>query len=126
MGTSNDGTVQISKKESNKSYNTWYDYYKKARQYDKNSVQSNLIWSSQFNAMLNWFIKEGVDVYNKVENGAEEIKNVKNFVNVWTMGSEDGYYNRYYTVSWESKPEYMNATSSTTGQSCGRATLYIK
>lgn len=76
--------------------------------------------------MLNWFIKEGVDVYNKVENGAEEIKNVKNFVNVWTMGSKDGYYNRYYTANWESKPEYMNATSSTTGQSRGRATLYIK
>ena len=48
------------------SANTWYGLYARQKKYadDNNiiSVKSNMLWDSQYDAMLNWMIKEKIDV----------------------------------------------------------------
>jgi len=49
----------------NSATNMWYGLYSKAKTYTANSIQSSMIWGSQYDAMLNW-VKNG--------NGADKDK----------------------------------------------------
>lgn len=54
------GVVPLS--SNNSAINGWYGLYDKSKSYtvSKNSVQSSMIWGSQYDAMLNWAL-EGID-----------------------------------------------------------------
>ncbi len=41
---------------------SWYGLYAKAKEYDKSSITSTMIWGSQYDAMMNWMAKTGKPV----------------------------------------------------------------
>ena len=46
----------------------WYGLYKTCKTYSKENVTSSMIWGSQYDAVMNWMAKQGIDVGSKNEN----------------------------------------------------------
>lgn len=135
---------------SNPNTSMWYGLYKKCKEYtpqDSNSVVSTMTWGSQYDAMLNWMQKNGVNV-SVVADGTNTIKNsstktgsqekdlIKNIFDIygchreWTLEANDtnsrvgrgGYSGNSYAPS--NRNDYI--PSNTSSSYSARLTLYIK
>lgn len=91
-----------------------------------------MLWSCQFDAIINWFRDEGVDVYGEYMyqySYTGMVKNIQYIINKlqlqWTMGTSDASYYRYYTSANGSYYGYLENTNPLSGIG-SRATLYIK
>ena len=151
-----DGTVQskqgvIPTSANNSETSSWYGLYSKQKGYTgKNgSVESSMIWGSQYDAMLNW-VKTGNDE-DKITNTSlgnhsgsvtttgnsnypnDSINNIRDLggnLIEWTLEayntkyrvSRGGYYSFTISPSFRSY-DYPNGTSGVNGS---RVTLYIK
>ena len=64
--TSYKGEMPQSKKgETIVDDNTWYTIYNRQKNYAKESVTSSIIWGSQWDAMINWMLKNNIDVISR-------------------------------------------------------------
>ena len=155
-----EGTTPVSKKaengiitvdNSNSETNMWYGLYSKCKEYAKEeedkSVVSSMMWGSQYDAMLNWFQKNGINVTTPADNintiknssmttGSEEKDIIKNIFDLygchyeWTLEcnytyfrvSRSGFYTDGYPVAGRGgyPPEGTEKYYST------RITLYLK
>ena len=81
MSLSEDEKVQYQKEKE--SYNNskmekkqWYEYYKKQREFatvnNYGSIKSSMIWGSQYDAMMNWMARCGIDVMSDVPKVGEK------------------------------------------------------
>ncbi len=55
------------------SANTWYGLYAYGKTYKTNSVESSMIWGSQYDAMMRWMQDNGVDVTVNIGRNTGEI-----------------------------------------------------
>ena len=155
-----EGTIPVSKKaqnniitanNSNLETNMWYGLYSKCKEYaqeDENKfVVSSMMWGSQYDAMLNWFQRNGINVKmiadnintirnNKTETGTEEKDLIKNIFDIygchyeWTLEanynyfrvSRSGFYKEGYVISGRGgyPPSGLDEYYSS------RITLYVK
>ena len=132
-----EGTIPASKKagngivtanNSNLETNMWYGLYSKCKEYAKESenksVVSSMIWGSQYDAVLNWFLKSETKVKlladdintirnTNTETGTEEKDLIKNIYDIygchyeWTLEanynyfrvSRGGFYEEGYSIN---------------------------
>ena len=140
---------------ANNSYtNIWYGLYEKAKGYtvSENSVQSSMIWGSQYDAMLNWVKSSGSSDISKItdttignHNGSgvvttgnstynndsiNKIRDLGGNLSEWTLEALSNYGRVYRGGGYSSSksPRYRDGSSPNgTGAYCGtRLTLYIK
>lgn len=111
MSLSNESSEAIQSKSDEKTTkNIWYELYNKAKNYtgSQDSVQSSMIWGSQYDAMLNWMQDKGVEVCSKTPNGAknntsmvtgsyesDKIKNVYDLLGCCYEYTLEAYYKDY-------------------------------
>ena len=127
--------------------NMWYGLYAKAKTYNKDSVVSSMIWGSQYDAMMNWMAKLGVEVDSETPitgatnntsrtTGSEENDKIKNVYDLlgnsyeWTLEAIYSSYRVYRGGSYLNSysPAYRDYYSpyDTYSFSSSRLTLYIK
>ena len=89
----------------NDSNNMWYGLYAYGKTYNTNSVESSMVWGSQYDAMLRWMQKNGANVTGNIGNnrntgtttGVAETDVIRNVYDLygchyeWTLEA-------YYTV----------------------------
>lgn len=147
--STNSGVTTAAANNSNTSM--WYGLYKKCKEYTpqgSNSVVSTMTWGSQYDAMMNWMQKNGVDVSatadgtNTVRNsstttGGQEKDLIKNVFDIygchreWTLEaystssrvSRGSNSNSSYSPSYRSQPAPIYNPGS---HLSARLTLYIK
>ena len=144
------GVIPLS--SNNSAINGWYGLYDKSKSYtvSKNSVQSSMIWGSQYDAMLNWAL-EGIDaekvtkigignnssgilsITGNISYGDDNINNILDLggnLREWTLEASGsatrvyrgGSYNTNFSPSLRNAMNPLNATLSYGS----RLTLYIK
>ena len=144
------GVIPLS--SNNSAINGWYGLYDKSKSYtvSKNSVQSSMIWGSQYDAMLNWAL-EGIDaekvtkigigndssgilsITGNISYGDDNINNILDLggnLREWTLEASGsatrvyrgGSYNTDFSPSLRNAMNPLNATLSYGS----RLTLYIK
>lgn len=136
---------------SNSNTNMWYGLYSKCKEFEpessNKSVVSTMSWGSQYDAMLNWMQKNGVDVSvvaddtNTIGNsstttGSQEKDFMKNIYDLygchteWTLEAESPFYRIHRGGPSSRSPAPSdrdnNAPNSTLGYLSARLTLYIK
>ncbi len=131
---------------SNSETRGWYGLYKKIKTFttDDDNVVSNMIWGSQYDAMMNWMMKNGNIVWeeNEEKNNNEHItgKNKKDVISnifdlygchrEWTMEAKDNYkrVKRGNSAYYDNFPAYRDYDTPTyeNDDNSARATLYIK
>ena len=134
---------------SNSLTSSWYGLYKKVKTFAtienrEDKVVSNMIWGSQYDAMMNWMAKTGNEVgkadETKRNTGRVTGSSITDVINnvydlygcryEWTL---EAYSTRYrverggdYNDSSSSANRNGNDPNVTTGNYSSRATLYIK
>lgn len=134
---------------SNSLTSSWYGLYKKIKTFAtienrEDKVVSNMIWGSQYDAMMNWMAKTGNEVgkadETKRNTGRVTGSSITDVINnvydlygcryEWTL---EAYSTRYraerggdYNDSSSSANRNGNDPNVTTGNYSSRATLYIK
>ncbi len=127
--------------------NMWYGLYAKAKTYNKDSVVSSMIWGSQYDAMMNWMAKLGVEVDSETPitgatnntsrtTGSEENDKIKNVYDLlgnsyeWTLEASYSNYRVYRGGGYDFSlsPAYRNYDLPllTYSSISSRLTLYIK
>ena len=124
---------------------TWYGLYKAGKSYKHNGIGSTMIWGSQYDQMLIWMVKNGIDVTENSQDrntdsektGVSGSKDVINKVYdlyggrcEWTLTACDTYNRIYRGGSYQDEntldrgyeefPIYGVSTNST------RVTFYVK
>ncbi|MEI3356038.1 MAG: hypothetical protein V8R81_03015 [Clostridia bacterium] len=154
----NDGNPQskpkvIPSSAANSATSSWYGLYSKQKTYTgkNNSVESSMIWGSQYDAMLNW-IKSGTDKY-KITNTSlgnhsgnitttgndtysnDSINNIRDLggnLNEWTLEAQSSGYRTYRGGDFydSNSPSYSNKLNGMppdlSASSGSRLTLYVK
>ena len=131
---------------SNRETSSWYGLYKKIKTFTTASdkVVSNMIWGSQYDAMMNWMAKNGKTVgdsnssnaNNSYTTGSKSTDVVNNVYDLygchreWTLEAYFSYGRARrggYSGSYNS-PAYRNygTPSYTSSSNSSRATLYIE
>jgi type II secretory pathway pseudopilin PulG len=136
--------------------NMWYGLYVKEKTYTgtNNSVQSSMIWGSQYDAMLNWIIssnsidKEKIiksenashDLSNIYQSGTEKNDKINNIYDLegnlqeWTLEANTSYFrvlrggdcsHSYFPTTRITDNPYSNGISKVSYYG-SRLTLYIK
>jgi len=127
--------------------NMWYGLYAKAKTYNKASVVSSMIWGSQYDAMMNWMAKLGVEVDSETPitgatnntsrtTGSEENDKIKNVYDLlgnsyeWTLEAYDSNSRviRGGNYDYSNSPAYRYGINPnyTYSDDSSRLTLYIK
>lgn len=131
---------------SNTETETWYGLYKKIKTFttDRDKVVSSMIWGSQYDAMMNWMVKNG-----KIVGTADDLK--RNFGTVtgekiedvmnnvydlygcyfeWTLEAYDnnsrGIRGGSFSNGYSPAHRDYGTSNITHSNSSSRATLYIK
>ncbi len=154
----NDGNPQskpkvIPSSAANSATSSWYGLYSKQKTYTgkNNSVESSMIWGSQYDAMLNW-IKSGTDKY-KITNTSlgnhsgnitttgndtysnDSINNIRDLggnLNEWTLEAQSSGYRTYRGGDFydSNSPSYRNKLNGMppdlSASSGSRLALYVK
>ena len=133
---------------SNSNTNMWYGLYSKSKEYapeesDK-SVVSSMMWGSQYDAMMNWMVKQGINVTATStrntttvtgSNANDVLKNIYDLSGChyeWTLEADYTYYRTirggYSSISESpSTRDYASySPNSTDSRNSARPTLYIK
>ena len=153
-----EGTTPVSKNAStnagvttadadSSSLKNWYGLYSKSKEYaleDSNkSVVSSMMWGSQYDAMMNWMVKHGINVAatgtrNTTtvtgSNSNDVLKNIydlRGCHNDWTLEAYTSYsrVNRgSYSSGFSNPPSYRNISypNDMNSKYSTRLTLYIK
>ena len=130
---------------SNTNTETWYGLYSKIKEFTtaEDSVVSSMIWGSQYDAMMNWMVKNGKDVGSAISgyNGTRITGNKDTDVinNIYDLyGCHTEWTLEAWRLSYRScrggncgnknfpAVRKSNITNSATSYSSSRATLYIK
>ena len=131
---------------SNTETNTWYGLYKKIKTFTTNSdkVVSSMIWGNQYDAIMNWMVKNGNTVEKEdnskrntgIVTGQEDKDVVNNIYDLygchreWTLEASITDYRALRGGSWgtNNSPAYRNGGSphNTNNDISSRATLIIK
>ena len=155
-----EGTTPVSKKtqddiitanNSNLETKMWYGLYSKCKEYAKENenkfVVSSMMWGSQYDAMLNWFQRNGINVTmtadnintirnNKTETGTEEKDLIKNIFDIygchyeWTLEANYNYFrvsrSGFYKEGYAINGRGGYPPSGTDEYYSSRITLYLK
>ena len=124
---------------------TWYGLYKAGKSYKHKGIQSTMIWGSQYDQMLIWMVKNGIDVTqtSSDKNTSSTITGVlgsKDVINKiydlyggrseWTLTASDTYNRSYRGGSYndENTPDrgYDEFPIYGTSTNSSRATFYVK
>ena len=125
----------------------WYGLYARQKNYAKkiNSVKSSMIWGSQYNAMLNWMLRQDIDVTdssggnwnrngitgNTITDKINNIVDLKGEKNEWTL---EAVTNQYTTLrayrggdhnGGNASKFYYQGANGTSFSIASRPTLYI-
>ena len=93
----------------NDSSNMWYGLYAYGKTYNTSSVESSMIWGSQYDAMMRWMQDNDIDVTGNIGNnrntgtitGTSETDIINNIYDLygchyeWTLEAGDTYYRVY-------------------------------
>lgn len=134
----------------------WYGLYSKEKEYvgTNNSVQSSMIWGSQYDAMLNWIIGSNSadkakivedcnashDLNNIYSSGEEENDKINNIYDLegnlqeWTLEADTSYFRvlrggdcrHSYFPAFRYKDNSYNRGIDKSAYYGGRLTLYIR
>ena len=132
---------------SNSNTNKWYGLYSKSKEYakesDKKSTVSSMLWGSQYDAMLNWMQENGENVYqgnssktnNSYDTGSEANDLIKNVFDLygcnyeWTLEANHSYdrVNRGGSSGHGTAPSgrYRNYPTNSASSLSTRLTLYV-
>ena len=127
---------------------TWYGLYQKQKNYTTSSTKGNMIYGSQYDAMLNWMMNNSIDVTsttpitgstknttrytgNQTKDKLNNIYDILGNLYEWSQEASSsntrivrsGYY---YAISNSPSDRYINDPSSTNRNDGSRASLYIK
>ena len=124
---------------------SWYELYENQKKFDANSVQSGMIWGSQYDAMLNWIISNNNydlfkitrDETEKVECGFNENDIINNIYDLtgntfeWTLaqGAEQNarmHRGGFFGKTGDALRRGYTVSSYVGDMNGSRMTLYIK
>ena len=107
------GTVKYQRNKTSNYGKTWYEYYNNQRKFVNNKyVKSSMIWGSQYDAMMNWMARCGINVNSTTPSVGAEKNPSRDSIENRKTGYEKDKLNNVYDLLGNSREWTLEATKT--------------